>query len=140
VVRATRPQAVEPRAALPYWDYTIDSVRCAADLGCVQTTSELFTDDFMGASFPKKTADTRFAVKDSVFANAPMPRASGGDAGEGLWPEHNVFGMLTDRYIPIGGRSAPRRASERRGRLRVECRASFWAERTTRHTRRGAEG
>ena len=91
-------QAVEPRAALFYWDYTIDSVRCGADLGCLQTTSKIFTDDFLGASFPKKTADARFAVIDSVFAGAPMPRASGGDAGEGVWPEHNVFGMLSDSY------------------------------------------
>ena len=94
-------QAVEPRAALPYWDYTIDAVRCGGDLGCVQKGSALFTEHFLGSS-ASANATLPHEVVDGAFAGVPIARvghgASQSNDSQTLWPEHNAYGLLTDSY------------------------------------------
>jgi hypothetical protein len=90
-------QAVEPRAALPYWDYTVDATACDGDLGCMQKTSAVFTEMFLGNS-NTSTEKLKYRVSDGAFAGTPIPRAGHHLKNEDLWPEHNVFGMLTNTY------------------------------------------
>jgi len=78
-------QAVDPKIAAPYWDYTIDSTLYghSADIG---EKSIIFSDDWFG---PVDNSATGDVLTSKYFSNLPVPK----DASA---PEHNGFGYVTD--------------------------------------------
>ena len=78
-------QAVDPKIAAPYWDYTIDSTLYGHS-AAIGEQSIIFSDEWFG---PLDNSATGDVLTSKYFSNLPVPQDSSA-------PEHNGFGYVTD--------------------------------------------
>mmetsp|Transcript_17082 Transcript_17082/g.22561 ORF Transcript_17082/g.22561 Transcript_17082/m.22561 type:complete len:627 (+) Transcript_17082:77-1957(+) len=85
-------QAVNPRIALPYWDYVIDVEKTYDDNGgdfSDFNNGELFTADYFGST-DKET----FYIKDGRWANLVVPKYEDLSPEDQYHMPHNAFGYM----------------------------------------------
>ena len=80
-------QAIEPRVAAPYWDYTSDGAVYGISWA---VSSPIFGDDWFGSASPDNAADPH-VISRGRFAYLPVAANASG-------PEHNGYGMQTESW------------------------------------------